>query len=111
MESRPHKQEKKTHLSFCFKESEGGFRTQSVMDSLGVYERIVLAMFEDGEVNAGQLYVLYVITQTYCAEYKDQACDIWTAYNRVVEGLRCVPSSTNQQSGNLTNQKSPFPAD
>ena len=32
-------------------------------------------------------------------------------YNRLVEGLRCVPSSTNQQSGNLTNQKSPFPAD
>jgi hypothetical protein len=29
----------------------------------------------------------------------------------VVEGLRCVPSSTNQQPGNLTNQKSPFPAD
>ena len=66
------------------------------MDSLGVYERIVLAMFEDGEVNAGRLYVLYVFTQTYCAEYQDRACDIWTACNREVEGLRCVPSSTNQ---------------
>ena len=32
-------------------------------------------------------------------------------YNRVVEGLRCVPSSTNEQPGNLTNQKSPFPTD
>ena len=68
-------------------------------------------MFEDGIVNAGRLYVLYVFTQTYCAQYPDRACDIWTAYNRVVEGLRCVPSSTNQQPGNLTNQKSPFPAD
>jgi hypothetical protein len=25
--------------------------------------------------------------------------------------LRCVPSSTKQQPGNLSNQKSPFPAD
>ena len=32
-------------------------------------------------------------------------------YNRVVEGLRCIPSSTNQQPGNLTNQKLPFPPD
>jgi hypothetical protein len=68
-------------------------------------------MFEDGIVNAGRLYVLYIFTQSYCAQYSDRACDIWTAYNRVVEGLRCVPSSTNQQPGYLTNQKSPFPAD
>ena len=32
-------------------------------------------------------------------------------YNRVVKGLRCIPSSTNQQPGNLSNQKSPFLAD
>jgi hypothetical protein len=68
-------------------------------------------MLEDGIVNAGRLYVLYVFTQTYCAEYKDRVCDIWIAYYRVVEGLRCVPSSTNQQPGHLTNQTSPFPAD
>ena len=36
---------------------------------------------------------------------------VFLRYIRVVEGLRCVPSSTNQQPGNLTNQKSPFPAD
>ena len=36
---------------------------------------------------------------------------VFLRYNRVVEGLRCVPSSTNEQPGNLTNQKSPFPAD
>jgi hypothetical protein len=30
-------------------------------------------MFEDGEVNAELLYVLFVFTQTYCAEYKDLA--------------------------------------
>ena len=71
----------------------------------------MLAMFEDVEVNVGRLYVLYVFTQTYWAEFKDRACDIWTTYNGVVERLRCVPSSTKQQSGNLTNQKSPFPAD
>ena len=34
---------------------------------------------------------------------------VFWRYNRVVEGLRYVPSSTNQQPGNLTNQKSPFP--
>jgi hypothetical protein len=38
-------------------------------------------MFEDGEVNAGLLYVLFVFTQTYFAEYKDWACDVWTACN------------------------------
>jgi hypothetical protein len=54
--------------------------------SLRVYKRIVFAIIEDGEVNPGRLYVLYVLIQTYCAEYKDRACDIWTAYNRVVEG-------------------------
>jgi len=75
VESRAHKEQTK-HLSFCFKESEGGFRIHSVTDSLGVCERVVLAMFEDGKVNAGRLYVLYVFTQTYCAEYKDRACDI-----------------------------------
>ena len=32
-------------------------------------------------------------------------------YNRVVEGLRCVPSSSNQQPENLTKQTFPFPAD
>jgi hypothetical protein len=62
------------------------------MDCVTVYHRIVSTMFEDGIVDADRLYVLYVFTQTYCAEYKDRDCDIWTAYNRVVEGLRCVPS-------------------
>ena len=36
---------------------------------------------------------------------------VFLRYNRVVEGLRCILPSTNEQSGNLTNQKSPFPAD
>jgi hypothetical protein len=36
---------------------------------------------------------------------------VFSRYNRVVEGLRCVPSSINQQPGNLIKQKSPFPAD
>ena len=36
---------------------------------------------------------------------------VFLRYNRVVEGLRCVPSSTNEQPGHLTNQKSPFPTD
>ena len=44
-------------------------------------------------------------SRRYCAQYPDRACDIWTAYNRVLEGLRCVPSSTNQQPGKRTNQK------
>ena len=78
------------------------------MDCVTVYHRFVTTMFEDGIVNAGRLYVVYVFTQSYCTQYPDRAWDIWTAYNRVVEGLRCVPSSTNQQSGNMTNQKSPF---
>jgi len=56
-------------------------------------------------------YVLYVFTHTYCAQYPDRVCDTWTAYNRVIEGMRCVPSSTYQQPGNLTNQMSLFPAD
>ena len=52
---------------------------------------------EDGIVNAGRLYVLYVFTQTYCARYPDRACDIWTVYNRVVEGLRCVQPISTQE--------------
>jgi hypothetical protein len=48
-------------------------------------------MFEDREVNAGLLYALYVFTQTYCAEYKDQACDVWTTYNR--GGIRIMMCS------------------
>ena len=60
------------------------------MDCVTVYHRIVSTMFEDAMVNAGRLDALYVFTQTYCAQYPDRACDIWTAYNRVVEGLRCV---------------------
>ena len=65
-------------------------RVHFEMDCVTVYHRIESTMFEDGIVNAGRLYVLYVFTQTYCAQYTDRACDIWTAYNRVVEGLRCV---------------------
>jgi hypothetical protein len=42
---------------------------------------------------------------------EELAVFVFLRYNRVIEGLRCVPSSTNQQSGNLTNQKSPFPTD
>jgi hypothetical protein len=64
---------------------------------------IVSTMFQDGIVNAGRLYVVYVFTQIYCAQYPDRVCEFWTAYNRVVEGLRCVPTSTNHQQGNLTN--------
>ena len=79
------------------------------MDCVTVYQRIVSTMFDDGMMNAGRRYVLYVFTQTYCAQYPDRACDIWTAYNRMIEGLRCVLSSTNQRTGNLTIQKSPFP--
>jgi hypothetical protein len=56
-----------------------------------------LTMFQDGIVNAGRLYVVYVFTQTYCAQYRNRVCDTWTAYNRVIEGMRCIPSSTNQQ--------------
>jgi len=78
------------------------------MDCLTVYHRIVSTIFEDGIVNADRLYVCYVFTQSYCAQYPDRACDIWTAYNRVVEGLGCVPSSSNQQPGNLTNQSRHF---
>jgi hypothetical protein len=65
-------------------------RVHFEMDFVTVYHRIVSTMLEDGIVNAGRLYVLYVFTQTHCAEYKDRACDIWTAYNRVVEGMKCV---------------------
>ena len=66
------------------------------MDCVTVYHRIVSTMFEDGIVNAGRLYVLYVFTQTYCTQYPDRACDIWTAYNRVVEALRCVQPINSQ---------------
>ena len=72
-------------------------RVHFEMDCVTVYHRIVSTMFEDGRVNAGRLYVLYVLTQTYCAQYPDRACDIWTAYNRVVEGLRCVQSINSQE--------------
>jgi hypothetical protein len=48
-------------------------------------------MFEDEEVNAGLLYVLYVFTQTYRAEYKDRTCDVWTACTR--SGRRIVMCS------------------
>ena len=81
------------------------------MDCVTVYHRIVSTMFEDGIVNAGRLDLLYVFTHTYCAQYPDQACDNWTAYIRVVEGIRCFIVPNNQQLGNLTNQKLPFPAD
>ena len=76
---------------FCIKESKDGPRFQSIMDSLEVYERIVQAMFEDGEVNAGRLYVLYVFTKTYCAEYKARSDDIWSSYFRMIEGLGGIP--------------------
>ena len=46
-----------------------------------------------------------------CASRRVSRLLFFLRYNRVVEELRCVPSSTNQQPGNLTNQKSPFPAD
>ena len=82
------------------------------MDCVTVYHRIVSTMFEDGIVNAGRLYVLYVFTQIYYAQYPDRACDIWTAYNWVLEGLRCVTSSARKSdqsevaiSGRLANQK------
>ena len=78
-------------------------RVHFEMDCITVYHIIVSTMFQDGIVNAGRLYVVYVFTQTYCAQYPDRVCEFWTAYNRVVEGLRCVPSSTNHQQGNLTN--------
>jgi len=71
-------------------------RVHFEMDCVTVYHRIVSTMFEDGIVNAGRLYVLYVFTQIYCAQYPDRACDIWTAYNRVVEGLRCVQPINTQ---------------
>ena len=58
-------------------------------------EQIVLAMFEDGEVNAELLYVLFVFTQTYCAEYTDLASDVWTACNR--SGRRIVMCSIVNQ--------------
>ena len=45
-------------------------RVHFEMDCVTVYHRIVSTMFEDGIVNADRLYVLYVFTQTYCAEYK-----------------------------------------
>ena len=48
-------------------------------------------MFENGEVNAGLLYVLFLFTQTYRAEYNDRACDVWTACNR--SGRRIVMCS------------------
>jgi hypothetical protein len=72
-------------------------RVHFEMDCVPVYHRIVSTMFEDGIVNAGRRYVLYVFTQTYCAQYPDRACDIWTAYNRVVEGLRCVQPINSQE--------------
>jgi len=78
------------------------------MDCVTVYHRIVSTMFEDDIVNVGRLYALYVFTQTYCAQYPHRACDIWTAYNRVVEGLRCVQPINSQK--NLTIQKLSFPA-
>jgi hypothetical protein len=52
-------------------------------------------MFEDGEVNAGLLYVLFVFTQTYFAEYKDRDCDVWTACN--LSGRRIVMCSIVNQ--------------
>jgi hypothetical protein len=79
-------------------------RVHFEMDCITVYHRIVSTMFQDGIVNAGRLYVLHVFTQTYCAQYPDRVCEFWTAYYRVVEGLRYVPSLTNQQQGNLTNE-------
>ena len=84
-------------------------------------------MFEDREINAGLLYALYVFTQTYCAEYKDQACDVWTTYNR--GGIRIVMCSivnqlivrksdqsevaisgrlANQNAGRLTNDRAGY---
>ena len=79
-------------------------RVHFEMDCITVYHRIVSTMFQDGIVNAGRLYVLHVFTQTYCTQYPDRVCEFWTAYYRVVEGLRYVPSLTNQQQGNLTNE-------
>jgi hypothetical protein len=72
-------------------------RVHFEMDCVPLYHRIVPTMFEDGIVNAGRLHVLYVFTQTYCAQYPDRACVIWTAYNRVVEGLRCVQPINSQE--------------
>ena len=46
-----------------------------------------------------------------CVSRRVSSFCFFLRYNPVVEGLRCVPSSTNQQPGNQTNQKSPFPAD
>ena len=45
-----------------------------------------------------------------CASRRVSIFFVFSRYNRVVEGLRCVPSSINQQPGNLTNQRSPLPA-
>ncbi len=73
-------------------------RVQFEMDCVTVYHIIVSTMFEDGIVNAGRRYVLYVFTQTYCAQYPDRARDIWTAYDRVLEGLRCVQPINSQES-------------
>ena len=72
-------------------------RVHFEMDCVPVYHRIISTMFEDGIVNAGRLYVLYVFTQTYSAQYPDRTCDIWTAYNLVVEGLRCVQQINSQE--------------
>ena len=71
------------------------------MDCVTVYHRIVSTMFEDGIVDADRLYVLYVFTQTYCAEYKDRDCDIWTAYNRVVPATLREWNSLNLSMCNL----------
>ena len=88
------------------------------MECVTVYHIIVSTMIEDGIVNAGWLYVLYVFTQSYCAQYPDRTSDIWRIYDQITNQSngrnfnqwdgRIQCPSTNQKPGERTNQKTGY---
>jgi hypothetical protein len=69
-------------------------------------------MFNDGVINMGRVLVLFAFTSQMGQQYPTDAWKFWDIYHAFLKGQNTNTSidrsSTNQNRGKGTNQKSPF---
>ena len=86
-------------------------QTWKTIDRVQTYRRIASTMFNDGVINMGRVLVLFAFTSQMGQQYPTDAWKFWDIYHAVLKGTEYEyfnRSSTNQNRGKGTNQKSPF---